>query len=198
MFTSRKKRIPVNDSLKLCFYKNPIKRVESIPFLDIILYEALSWKPHILALLQKVRRNIGILFKLRSYLNINNLKNIFYSLVVSHLRYCITSWNHGNKTLVQNLENLCFKVQKQIISTTTKTVICYPLEAYISWKLLSLCSNFINNIYRKFLKTFSDRIAQFIPFLLDPKISIIYLTSPNQYHSNPLISKGQKYGMHYS
>ena len=90
-----------------------------IPFLGIILHEVLSWKLHILALLQKVRRNIGI-FKLRSYLNTNNLKNIFYSLVVSHLRYCITSWNHGNKTLVQNLENLCFKVQKQIVSTNNE------------------------------------------------------------------------------
>ena len=58
----KKKKLPVNDSLKLCFYKNPIKRVENIPFLGIILYEALSWKPHILALLQKVRRNIGLLF----------------------------------------------------------------------------------------------------------------------------------------
>ena len=75
MLTSRKKRIPVNDSLKLCFYKNPIKRVESIPFLGIILHEALSWKPHILALLQN---------------------------------------------LVQNLENLCFKVQKQIINTNNE------------------------------------------------------------------------------
>ena len=142
------KKLPVNDSLKLCFYKNPIKRVESIPFLGIKLHEALSWKPHILALLQKVRRNIGILFKLRSYLNTNILKNIFYSLVVSHLRYCITSWNHGNKALVQNLENLCFKVQNNSSALTTKTVIYYSLEAYISWKLLSLYSNFINNIYR--------------------------------------------------
>ena len=38
MFASRKKRILVNDSLKLFFYKNPIKRFESIPFLGIILY----------------------------------------------------------------------------------------------------------------------------------------------------------------
>ena len=40
MFASRKKRIVVNDSSKLCFYKNPIKRVESIPLLGIILHEA--------------------------------------------------------------------------------------------------------------------------------------------------------------
>ena len=51
MFASSKKRILVNDSLKLCFYKRPIKRVESISFLGIILHKTLSWKPHILALL---------------------------------------------------------------------------------------------------------------------------------------------------
>ena len=45
---------------------------------------------------------------------------MFHSLVVSHLRYCITSWNHGNKTLVQNLKNLCIKVQKHIISTNSE------------------------------------------------------------------------------
>ena len=103
MFASSKKIILVNDSLKLCFYIKPIKRVESISFLGIILHETFSWKPHILALLQKVQRNIGILFILRSHLKTNTLKNIFHSLVVSHLRYCITPWNHGNKTVVQNL-----------------------------------------------------------------------------------------------
>ena len=94
MFTSRKKRIPVNDSLKLCFYKNPIKRVESIPFLGIILHKALSWKSHILALLQKVRRIIGILFKLRSYLNTNNLKKyllFFSSQSLALLHYVLES-----------------------------------------------------------------------------------------------------------
>ena len=74
MFASRKKRIQVNDSLKLCFYKKPIKQVQSISFLGIVLHEALLWKPHISTLLQKVRRNIWILFKLRSYLNTNNQK----------------------------------------------------------------------------------------------------------------------------
>ena len=53
-------------------------------------------------------------------LNTNNLINIFHSSVVSHLRYCITSWNRGNKTLVQNFENQCIKVQKHIISTNSE------------------------------------------------------------------------------
>ena len=40
MFASIKKRILVNDSLKLCFYRKPIEKVESILFLGIILHEA--------------------------------------------------------------------------------------------------------------------------------------------------------------
>ena len=148
MFASSKKRILVNDSLKPCFYKKPIKRFESILFLGIIVHETLSWKPHILALLQKVKRTIRILFKLRSYLNTNNQKNFFRFLVVSHLRYCITSWNHGNRTLFQNLENLCIKVQKQIVSTNSENSHLLSVKIYISWKLLSLCTNFIINIYR--------------------------------------------------
>ena len=108
----------------------------------IILYEALSWKPHILALLQKVRRNIGILFKLRSYLNTNNLKNIFYSLVVSHLRYCITFWNDGNKTLVQNLEHLCIKVRKQIISTNNENSHLLSIEGLYRMEIAKLMYKF--------------------------------------------------------
>ena len=85
-----------------------------------------------LALLQKIQCDIGLLFKLKSYLNTNNLINVLYSLVVSHLRYCIRSWNHGNKTLVQNLGNLCKRLKNISEALTAKVVICYPLKAYIS------------------------------------------------------------------
>ena len=83
-------------------------------FLGIILHENLSWKSHMLALFSKIRRNVGIIYKLKCYLNTNNLVNIYQALVTSHLRYCITTWNHGNKTLVQKLDNVCNKLKKYI------------------------------------------------------------------------------------
>ena len=98
MFALSKKRILVNDSLKLCFYRNLIKKVESILFLGIILPETLSWKPYALAILQKTRRNIGILFQLISYLKTNNLINIFffqyYVTCATALRLRITEIKH--------------------------------------------------------------------------------------------------------
>ena len=38
MFASSKKIILANDSLKLCFYRKPIERVENVLFLSIISY----------------------------------------------------------------------------------------------------------------------------------------------------------------
>ena len=55
MFASSKKRILVNDSLKLCFYRKPSKRVESILFLGIVLHETLSWKTPIFVFLQNFK-----------------------------------------------------------------------------------------------------------------------------------------------
>ena len=43
MFVSNIQKMLVNDSLKLCFYRKSIKRVESISFLGIILHENLTY-----------------------------------------------------------------------------------------------------------------------------------------------------------
>ena len=47
--------------------------------------------------------------KMTFYLNKTNLLNVYYSLIVSHLRYGITVWNHGNQTIVQKLQRICNK-----------------------------------------------------------------------------------------
>ena len=49
------------------------------------------------------------MYKLTFYFNKINLLNVYYSLIVSHLRYGITVWNHGNQTIVQKLQRICNK-----------------------------------------------------------------------------------------
>ena len=93
-----------NKHQSLYFKTKPIEQVKNILFLGLHLNENLSWKPHMLALLKKLRRNISIMYKLTFYLN---KTNVYYSLIVSHLRYGITVWNHGNQTIVQKLQRIC-------------------------------------------------------------------------------------------
>ena len=98
MFALSKKRMLVNDSLKLCFYRKPIEKVESISFLGITLYETLPGNITFLHCYKKL--GAGILFKPKSYLNSNNLINIFHSLAVSTaLRLGITEMKHLFKIL---------------------------------------------------------------------------------------------------
>ena len=60
-------------------------------FLGVILDEHLSWKEHINLVESKISKNIGIMYKAK-YLNINCLKNIYYSFIHSYINYCNIAW----------------------------------------------------------------------------------------------------------
>ena len=106
LFDSNHKKINNNKHQSLYFKRKPIEQVKNILFLGLHLNENISWKPHLLTLFKKLR-NISIVYKQTFYLNKTNLLNVYYSLIVSHLRYGITVWNYGNQTIVQKLHRIC-------------------------------------------------------------------------------------------
>ena len=56
---------------KLCICNNEIKRSESITFLGVFLDENLTWKDHTRYTVNKIAKNIGSLFRSKSYLTKN-------------------------------------------------------------------------------------------------------------------------------
>ena len=78
---------------------------DHIKYLGVIIDSHLNWKHHVLSFSKKVSRCIGIMCKLRQFVNSNMLKNIYYSLLYPHLVYAIQVWgsacaNEMNKILV--------------------------------------------------------------------------------------------------
>ena len=65
---------------------------DNIKYLGVIIDSHLNWKKHILAVSKKISRCIGIMCKLRQFMNTHMLKNIYYSLLYSHLVYAIQVW----------------------------------------------------------------------------------------------------------
>ena len=57
----------------------PIDRVQNTVFLGLTVNENLSWKPHMQKILQKLRRNFGIIIKIKPYLSTANL--IVYTIL---------------------------------------------------------------------------------------------------------------------
>ena len=52
----------------------------------------LSWQHHIKELRNKLASNNSALYKLRGLVDRSTLKMVYYSLIYSHLQYCISVW----------------------------------------------------------------------------------------------------------
>ena len=94
---------------KLCDFE--ISRKNTARFLGVIINENLTWNDHILAIKAKMSRYVGILYKLKKFLPLSALKNIFHSFVQSHLNYCSLVWGLGCKSSIERL----FVEQKKAI-----------------------------------------------------------------------------------
>ena len=85
-----------------------IDNVCNTKFLGIVLDDRLNWKSHS----QYIKKTgIGILKKLRPYINISTMVSLYYSFIYPYLMYCV---HVCGKTYASNLDCLN-KLQKRII-----------------------------------------------------------------------------------
>ena len=64
----------------------------------------LSWKSQVSYIAKKIKRNIGILSKLRYYVNSDILVKLYYALIYPFLTYGLISWinNYSSTTKESN------------------------------------------------------------------------------------------------
>ena len=86
-----------------------------IKYLGILIDSNLSWKPQIASIAKKTKRSIGILSKLRHYVNSDILTNLYYSLIYPFLTYGITIWGNTYPTTLQPL----YILQKKAVRIMT-------------------------------------------------------------------------------
>ena len=73
-------------------YGKAIAEEEYVKYLGILVDSKLTWKWHIDNLAKKVSRAIGVLSRIRYFVNRNILMNLYYSLIYPHLIYAIQVW----------------------------------------------------------------------------------------------------------
>ena len=71
---------------------------DHIKYLGVFIDSHLNWKQHITNVSKKISRSIGVMYRIRKYLNLNTLKSIYYSLIYSHIVYAIQVWGSANDT----------------------------------------------------------------------------------------------------
>ena len=73
-----------------------LEQVESCKFLGVILDNRLNWAAHMKYLSNKVAKSVGILSKIRKYLNRKLIIAMYYAFIYPLLLYCNICW--GNAT----------------------------------------------------------------------------------------------------
>ena len=88
----------VDETITLTIHKKAISEEKYVKYLGVLIDSSLTWKHHIANIAKKVSRSIGVMYKIRSLVNITILKNIYYSLIYSHLLYAIQAWGSAFET----------------------------------------------------------------------------------------------------
>ena len=117
----------VYHNVTLILNRKAIEQKDHVKYLGVLMDEHLNWKKQIANVTKKISRGIGILAKLRSYLDPKLLKNIYYSIVYSHLSYGVEAWGSACAT---DLEKILILQKKAVrILTGNKYFQIYGEEA---------------------------------------------------------------------
>ena len=71
---------------------NNIERKSSIQFLGVMLDEHISWIDHVRTVENKIAKNIGLLYRVRQFLNKDCLKTLYFLYIHSCLNYANIAW----------------------------------------------------------------------------------------------------------
>ena len=92
-----------------------VNRCEVHKFLGVFIDDQLNFKKHVESLNAKISRNLGILRKIKIFVPLSVLKNIFYALINSHYTYAITAYGFTNSIQLSRLTRLIDRSIKLIL-----------------------------------------------------------------------------------
>ena len=92
--------------LNISYNHSPVKVVNSVKYLDILLDNKLQFKLHIALLESKLSRSLGILFKTKSFLPKDILKKLYYAFIHSHLNFGLIIWSATPKSNLLKLRSI--------------------------------------------------------------------------------------------
>ena len=113
-----KKTIPEDlINFKITIGKHKTEQVSQIKYLGIKFDDKLTWKPHIQQICSKLSSGSWAILKSRQYVDLLTLKTVYFSVIYTHLQYCISLWGLAHANALNSLE----KLHKRIIRNITRT-----------------------------------------------------------------------------
>ena len=133
IIASPKKKSPIK--LTAC----NIQQKRTIKYLGIFIDENLKWDAQIQHVNNRIAKNLGILNKLRYYVSVSSLRQLYYNLIYPYISYGLASWGAACQTRLQTVRTKQNKCIRSIFFASQRE------NASIYYKLLELHN--LDNIF---------------------------------------------------
>ena len=131
-----------------------IEQKDYIKYLGAYIDKHLKWGQQINHIKSKISKNTGILNKLRYYVNLQMLKQLYYSLIYPYLNYGIMSWGNTYTThlskirIAQNkcVRNIFFAHKREDASTYLNLLGMLNVDNVFKLKIAIFTYKILNNL----------------------------------------------------
>ena len=178
----RSSKMPMNHNVTLILNRKAISQKDHVKYLGVLMDQHLTWKYQITNVSKKISRGVGILGKLRTFVNLDILINIYYCLVYSHLTYGIEAWGSASKTETEKLLILQKKAVRILTGNQYFQIFGEPAGPLPSSEPL-----FIRLGFLKFDEIFKFTISKFVYSTLcelSPQVFSNWFTYVHDVHSH--------------
>ena len=103
-------RIKLNTNFKILINSNIIDHTNNIKFLGVIIDNKMNGSAHIHYIKNKISKSIGILFKIRNFLDNHKLRSMYFTFIYPYLIYCVEVWGNTHDCHFDPL----IKIQKKV------------------------------------------------------------------------------------
>ena len=83
---------------------NVLQRKQKLKYVGVLLDETMSFNHYISYICTRIAQNNGIISKLRHYLTLLQMKQIYYSLIHPYISYAILAWGSAYKTHIDKIQ----------------------------------------------------------------------------------------------
>ena len=113
-FAAKNKKV-VGEEPKISIENRDIGRVYKTKFLGVVIDSKLNWRCHIDYIASRVSKNIGIIVKVKTILNLKTAKDLYYSFIYPYLNYCCCVWGLACITYLSKLHIIQKRIARLIL-----------------------------------------------------------------------------------
>jgi len=117
--------------------RNRIERTVTYKYLGVTVDEKLTWKEHCEQLCSTMSKYVGVMYKVKHYVNNHALRMLYHSLINSRTQYGIIAWGKAASchllpiSAILNRAMRCLKADKRL---TNKITTIYKMQKILQLK----------------------------------------------------------------